>query len=62
MSKNFVVFDKATGVVKRTGRCRDMDFAGQVMHDGEGIIETERHLHPDKCAVDLVTRQAHSKQ
>lgn len=57
----FCVFDKATGLVKRTGRCRLTDLAIQVGDAGEDVIQTATHLHPDETVVDLPTRTAKPK-
>ena len=54
--KFFVVFDKETGKVLRTGECQDMDIDKQLFADNEDLVETARSLGPNRCRVDPATK------
>ena len=36
---NFVIYDKATGRIKRVGRCRNKNFKRQVNDDTEAVLK-----------------------
>lgn len=51
--KRFIIYDLATGQIRRCGICVESDFAYQA-NDGEGIIEHDR-VDDSKFKVDLET-------
>lgn len=49
--KRYIVFDAATGAVKRWGTCADRDYAFQAKQ-GEGVIPWNGE-HPRRVRVDV---------
>jgi len=52
MMRRYIVFDAATGEVRRWGICADRDFALQAKA-GEGIIPWNGQGHPRRSKVDM---------
>lgn len=53
----FVVYDAATGDIKRAGFCQDCDYANQALESGEVVTEPPygQSIDPNVWRVDLET-------
>jgi hypothetical protein len=54
--KHYVVYDKETGFVHRTGQCSDEDLPKQAMRPADTVIEHVSPVDPNTIRVDLATK------
>jgi hypothetical protein len=53
--KYYVVYDRETGFVHRTGQCPDGDLKAQAMRPQDAVAELESPVDPNTIRVDVAT-------